>query len=77
MDQLLAFGAAGRGRHSLSILLATMTEERGLQRDHDYDDLQRELDAQARRSGRLFLRLAATRFWMRCSMIRMCRTAPA
>jgi predicted NACHT family NTPase len=39
VDKLLAFGCAGRGRHSLSILLATMASERGRQTHPDYHDI--------------------------------------
>ena len=45
VDQLLAHGGVGRGRHSLSLLLATMAGLRGRQNEPDYVDLQRELDA--------------------------------
>ncbi|MFN0104709.1 MAG: SUMF1/EgtB/PvdO family nonheme iron enzyme [Bryobacteraceae bacterium] len=44
VDTLLAFGGTGRGRHSLSLLLAAMAVLRGRQSNPDYYDLQRELD---------------------------------
>jgi hypothetical protein len=46
VDKLIAFGGAGRGRHYLSLLLATMREIRGRQTDPDYYELQAEFDAQ-------------------------------
>src|SRR5215470_1055859 len=42
VDQLLAFGCVGRGRHAHSMLLATMADIRG--RRTDYYDLQWLLD---------------------------------
>jgi hypothetical protein len=46
VDKLIAFGGAGRGRHYLSLLLATMREIRGRQTYPDYYELQAEFDAQ-------------------------------
>jgi hypothetical protein len=45
VDQLLAFGGAGRGKHCLSLLLAAMREIIGRQSDPDYFDLEREFDS--------------------------------
>jgi len=44
VEKLLTYGCSDRGRHSLSLLLRTMSEVRGRQTDADYFDLPPLLD---------------------------------
>ena len=48
VDTLLKHGCAGRGRHGLALLIETMAEQRGRQRDADFVELPRLLDADCR-----------------------------